>query len=229
MQKMENESIEKRLTGNELLDYMEHNGIVHELNRTFLHPLGLDCRLNIDSKEIEIWQTEDDKGFLMDRLNPMHISIFQKLSIRKHTTRNNQIGFGIQTKDTYRPEQLKKIADTIISPERSKIELIMTCLSIFSHYVYTKIVKKHHDYDQYLEPLQFSKAVLLEKLYQNEKEEDWIDVAATAMMLDQRKKLQEGMKEIKEQSVKYFEKVKEAKEKQKRLIDKDIPGPVESN
>ena len=55
---------ESKMTGVKLLNYLEHNGIVQELNRTFLHPLGLELRLNQNSEKVEFWKTDNPKGYL---------------------------------------------------------------------------------------------------------------------------------------------------------------------
>jgi hypothetical protein len=186
----------KQLKGIELINYLEANGIVHEINRTFLHPLGLDLRVNNDEQEIEFYQTDDPKGFLLERINKMYTQVFNRLSVTKHTMRQKELGFGIQTKDTYRIKDFKEIQPKLIQPERMKVEEIVNQLSKFTHMVYTKIVKKHKIKDTNLDPNQFDESYLLESLMHNLNEEDWIDVAAFAMMLHQRSELAKAIEEI---------------------------------
>ena len=127
----------------------------------------------------------------------MNSQTFQKLCARMHTARTRELGFCIQVKDLYRKENLEDIAPLLVrSPERMKIELIIECLSAFSHMIYTKIIKKHPVKDQNLDPYQFNKADLIVMLMSNIDNRDWVDVAAIAMMLHQRDELQKGMLKI---------------------------------
>lgn len=194
---------EKMLTGNELCGYLEHNGIVHEINRTFLHPLGLDLRVDQTNCQLELWLTEDPEGYLLDKINPMHKQVFQKLSSSKHAKRQATLGFGIQTKDMFRQENIRKTTGLFIAPERLKIELIMMCLSTFAHLIYRSIIENHGKKDSNLNVEQFSKEQLLRLMQVNINQEDWTDVAAYAMMLHQKEILQKGMEEIQEKAIEY--------------------------
>ena len=213
---------ENKMTDAELLNYLEHNGIVQELNRTFLHPLGLKIKLNQDSKEVEFWKTGDPKGYLMDRINKMQTAIFQKLCSRKHTERQSKIGFGIQVRDLYRQVNVSKITDLLITPERMKAELIITSLSLFSHLVYEKIIRKHKEKDQNFNPEQFNKDTLKQMLKNNLDKEDWVDVAAIAMMLHQKEKLTDGMKEISFKARNYHSKKQQIEKERKQYKEAQI-------
>ena len=156
----------------------------------------------------------------MDRINPMQRQVFQKLQTKKHTQRQKEIGFGIQVKDVFRQENLRNIAALLVSPERMKLELIITCLSIFSHLVYTKIIQKHKDKDNNLDVNQFNEDSLLRLLDSNIKEKDWVDVAAIAMMLDQKDELTRGMYKVNTKAIEYNEKIKQI-HKEKVNINKE--------
>jgi hypothetical protein len=206
---MPTKEIEKRLIGEELINYLEHNGIAQELNRTFLHPLGLKVNLNVETKELEIWKTEDPKGYLIDRINPIHKQIFQKLSSRKNSERTKAIGFGIQTTDIYRKDYLKPGTHLLIPPERLKIETIIESLTAFCYHIYSKFISKHKEKDQYLEPDQFSIHNAMPLLDRAIIDEDWVSVAAYAMIINNSDDLMKKMAAIKSKAKEYYSRKEE--------------------
>lgn len=197
-------SQERLLQGEELLNFMDCNGIIQEVNRTFLHPLGIELRPNYETNEIEFYTTDDPKGYLLDKVSEMKRQTFYRFNLRKQTERNKMVGFGIQTQDLFRSKNMTQMAGLVLNPERVKIEAIIACLNIFSHVVYSKILSKHKKYDSTFNPYQFEKKELMESMRKNLADEDWVDVAAIAMMLDNSDKLQEEMKKCEEYKNKFL-------------------------
>ena len=208
---------EEKLIGLKLINYLEHNGIAQEINRTFLNPLGLKLELNTNTNEIEFWQTEDEKGYLINRINKMHQQIFMKLSSRKHRKRQKKVGFGIQTKNLYRKENIEKIEELLISPKRLKAEAIITSAGSPKALIFSKFLNKHKEKDNNFDPEQFKRKPLMTGLVENLHKKDWIDVAAFAMLIHQRKELKKEMKEIQIKAESYEMKIKQIKEEEREI------------
>lgn len=223
------ERSEKQLIGEELLNYLKHNGILQEINRVFLHPLGLELRLNFDTNEMEIWQIDDPKGYLMDRVNTIYNNIFKKLSARKHAKRTELLGFCIQVKDLPNQENVNEISSLVIAPDKLKLETILNVLNTKAYDIYEKILKKHNEKDNNLEPYQFDKEELIILLDKNIKDKDWNDVATIAMMLQGEKELKEKMTYIKTKATEYFKLINEKRKKQEEIgiLYKTIPPQQE--
>lgn len=210
-------SQEQLLSGVELLNFLDCNGIFQEINRTFLHPLGIELRPNYEKNEVEVYVTDDPKGYLLDKVSEMKRQAFYKFNLRKQTERNKMVGFGIQTQDLFRSKNMTQLAGLVLNPERVKIEAIITCFNIFTHIVYSKILSKHQKYDSNFNPAQFNKEELMESMRKNLADEDWVDVAAIAMMLHNSSKLKDEMVKCTDYKTKFFENQKKLEESKKGL------------
>ncbi len=81
-------------------------GLLQEINRQFLHPLGLALEVIIDEEtEIEslggIWDyREDDEGMTFGdgMINPEKVKNIKEFTKRQHKKRKETIGFIIQEK-----------------------------------------------------------------------------------------------------------------------------------
>lgn len=198
-----------QVEGKALLNLLKNKGVEQEINRTFLHPLGLELNLN-EKNELELWRTNDPKGFVYEKINPMHSKVFGTFASSKSAKRMNKLGFSIQVKDLFRSNKLEEVTNLLIKPERKKVELIIACLSTFSHLLYERIIRNHKIKDQILDPEQFNKEELLNSLMKNIENKDWIDVANLAMMLHQSETLTNEIKAIQEYKKEYdFEMSKE--------------------
>jgi hypothetical protein len=186
-----------KVEGQELTNLLKHKGMEQEINRTFLHPLGIELNLN-QKNEIEIYRTKDPKGITYEKINSMLTKVFQQFAMGKSSERTRLLGFTIQVKDLFRNENLKNVSGLLLAPERKKLELIAGCLSAFQHLIYEKIIRKHKEYDSNFDPKQFEFSNLIASLNHNVKEEDWIDVAAIAMMLHSSEKLRKETAKIKD-------------------------------
>ena len=78
-------------------------GFLQEVNRQFLHPLGLALEVTIEDDGTErlggVWDYRDDpEGILFanDTLNPKKALDIQKLMAEKHSTREALLGYVIQ-------------------------------------------------------------------------------------------------------------------------------------
>lgn len=185
----------KCLLNNELKDQMQNQGILQEMNRTMLHPIGLELRLN-DENNLEIWKTDDPKGFVFDRINKMYQQVFKSMNIEKQQKRQDLLGFGIQVHDLYRSSKLENLGRLAIPPQKVKIKLIVKCLDTFIHIVYQKILLNHKNKDNNFDIDQFDYPILMERILNNINKKDWVDVATYAMMLHQKETLKNGMQNV---------------------------------
>ncbi len=76
-------------------------GVLHELNRLFLHPLGLALEVRIDEDGKEslggVWDyREDPEGILFDTIDMDKIMSMQSLAVEQHRRRKEALGFVIQ-------------------------------------------------------------------------------------------------------------------------------------
>lgn len=205
------EKNERELVGDQLINYMTHNGIMQEVNRTFFHPIGLDLRMDEDGN-FKVFKTSDKEGYLMDRINQMHTSAYRQLAMKKNSMRTRLLGFGIQVKDVFRKDAMKKIAPMFIKPEKQKLTMLLDCFQIFAHAIYSKILAKHKECDMEMSLQQFDIFKLEERLRNNLENGDWVDVAALAMMIHQNDLIIKGMKEVQVKARDYESKMKQIQE-----------------
>jgi hypothetical protein len=76
-------------------------GFLQELNRQFLHPLGLALEVRVDretGKEEfgEVWQTDDAEGFLFDEVDMNKVSRVRTWEKDRHAPRSMALGYLIQ-------------------------------------------------------------------------------------------------------------------------------------
>ena len=84
-------------------------GIIHELNRQFLHPLGLalfvieDDEGNVSIGDI-IDGREDQDGYIFTKLDKEKMKTFSKLWTQRTEARQKRIGFTVQEEDYTLPQ-----------------------------------------------------------------------------------------------------------------------------
>jgi hypothetical protein len=89
------------------LEELADNGVILELNRTFLHPLGLSDTVKPDSNGVNrlvIIQSDDPSGisYREDSIDQMHevvvekLSAFQDLAGKCHSNRQDKLGYVVQ-------------------------------------------------------------------------------------------------------------------------------------
>ena len=79
-------------------------GLIHELNRLFLHPMGLAIEVNIldngEEKLGGIWDYRDDpEGVLFNKLDKKKIANIKKFREEKLEKRKEILGYDIQEQD----------------------------------------------------------------------------------------------------------------------------------
>jgi len=90
-------------------------GILHEINRLFLHPLGLALEVEIDDETGEehlggIWDCRDDpEGILYQKLNTEKMKNYKEFRTRQWIKRLDACGWIAQVDDI--PEKKKVIID----------------------------------------------------------------------------------------------------------------------
>ena len=77
------------------------NGLLQEVNRRFLHPLGFSLTLsfNEDTGNYEspvIMYTKDEEGWNFDKINPSLVAAFDIITTLRHRRRQDKIGWIIQ-------------------------------------------------------------------------------------------------------------------------------------
>jgi len=194
--------MEKKLLDSELINFLEHNGITQEINRTFLHPLGLELRINSDTDKIEFWQTDDPKGYVLNKVNKMYSQVFRKFASRKNEERTKLLGFGIQVKDLFRSENMHEDG-LLMPPERLKIEAIISALTEFTHQMYVTFIQNHKEKDNNFSPNQFDYNYLITKLTNHFIDSNWVNVANYSMLLNQEENLKSEMKTIEEKAAEF--------------------------
>lgn len=84
-------------------------GILHEVNRQFLHPLGLALEVVVDDDGNEklsgIWDSRDDaEGIAFAKIDKEKMDSFEKFQYRKHLVRKELLGYIVQQEDLPEPE-----------------------------------------------------------------------------------------------------------------------------
>jgi hypothetical protein len=79
-------------------------GLLHELNRQFLHPVGLALRIRIEDDGTYVLDgitdsTDDPVGIVFGKLNYDKIEAVKKFQAERHKARLETTGFIIQTED----------------------------------------------------------------------------------------------------------------------------------
>lgn len=183
------------VTGDELVDLFINNGILHEVNRTFFHPLGLALTLRVaettNENSLFISQTDDPKGFLFDVIDQFKRKAFLRLMSEKHRQRSDEVGFTLQINDLYRSDEIKKIEKT---PEQQRLELILDALGDFVYNLRTSILHNHKEKDKDFEfPDRLTLAnIMIEKIAKD----DWISVACYAFFMHHHIHLKDGIKKL---------------------------------
>jgi hypothetical protein len=117
----------------ELQDLLLNIGILPELNRTFLNPLGLNLILN-KKLNLDLQKTDDPEGVIAHTVDTFQLKIFNDYRNKKHKKRQAMAGFIIQTKDLIRKDQLIKDKDLhLSSPENLKLKKLLSCIDDAAH------------------------------------------------------------------------------------------------
>lgn len=77
------------------------NGLLQEVNRRFLHPLGYDLRVQYDELTgnyggASLHRTADDEGFTYAEINPKFKTAYDIIEMCRHPKRERKLGWIIQ-------------------------------------------------------------------------------------------------------------------------------------
>lgn len=107
-------------------------GYLHELNRQFLHPLGLALEIKVDDEGNDtfggIWDCRDDPdGIMFEALIHGKIDRIKKISEKRYNDRVERLGFWVQgnyeVKTTTEPPPKEKIVSKLEGSQEADFEL----------------------------------------------------------------------------------------------------------
>jgi len=166
-----------------LKDLLISNGVLHEVNRTFFHPLGLALTLkyydDIEKTELLMQQDNDPEGTVFGTLDKFKMSMFRDFANSKYLEREDQLGFIIQTRDFTEEDKQYKNNKNI---KTCRLEIIFKYFKKFCFDMQKKFIKHHdvNDVDNHM----LSKDQCLAMLDSAINDNDWVSVAAWALIID---------------------------------------------
>jgi hypothetical protein len=182
----------KKLKGDELLDILANNGILHEANRTFFNPIGLKLTLNEDLT-ISIEKSDDEWGILLDTVDKFSTQAYMKYAQGKKILRQEYTGFIIQTRDMIRKNNL----ETPVTPPSSiKLNLLLKQVDNFAYNIKKRLMEKSKTYDTEL--FSFDESALSYDMFEDLQNDNFIDGVTRAIMLSDIENLNEKIKKIRE-------------------------------
>lgn len=117
----------------ELQDLLLNIGILPELNRTFLNPLGLNLILN-KKLNLDLQKTDNPEGVIAHTVDTFRLKVFNDYRNEKHRKRQEMAGFVIQTRDLIRKDKLTKDKELYLSsPENLKLKKLLSCVDKAAH------------------------------------------------------------------------------------------------
>jgi hypothetical protein len=141
----------------ELQDLLLNIGILPELNRTFLNPLGL--KLILDKKlNLDLQKTDDPEGIIAHTVDTFRLKVFNDYRNEKHRKRQQMAGFVIQTRDLIRKDQLIKDKDLhLSSPENLKLKKLLSCIDDAAYKMKCNLMKNSTVKDKDAADIPFSR------------------------------------------------------------------------
>lgn len=190
----------------ELLDLFINIGILQELNRTFLNPLGLNLTLDKQSN-LQIEKTEDPEGIILHTVDTFRLKVFNDYRNKKHKERLEKVGFIIQTKDLLRKDKLAKDKDiSLSSPENLKLKKLLTCVDDVAYKIKTELMKNSKEKDKEAAPIQFNQ--MYRKMEMDFEIGNFIEGITKAIMLYSQENIEAEL-----------EKIQKIKERQNRIFE----------
>ena len=180
----------KKVEGKKLLDLLVNNGILQEANRTFFHPLGLNLKLDTKFSLI-IETTENEQGFILDTVDKFILRTFTNFSQKKYRKRQRISGFIIQTKDMIRQAKLKV---PVTSPATLRLDALLKETDSFAFKIKSRLMQKSKKYDAEL--FDFDYKALTFDMLSDFQDNNFIDGATRAMILNGLKAINLRLKEI---------------------------------
>lgn len=169
------------LKNEKLKETLLHKGVLHEVNRTFFHPLGLALTLlyfeESERMELKLQYTENEEGFVHEVIEKEKINSFRNYSNEKYELRNDNLGFVIQTQDVGEKEVVEKEYDI----KKERLNIILKYLNSFIYQMHKGFLDKHKEWDKdncfpYMEQIQVFMNIAIE-------DKDYRSVANYAMAL----------------------------------------------
>lgn len=189
----------------EVLDLFINTGILQELNRTFLNPLGLDLKLNKEA-ELKLEKTEDPEGIILHTVDTFQLKIFNDYRNKKHKERLEKVGFIIQTRDLPRKAALTKDKDlSLSSPENLKLKKLLTCVDNVAYKVKHSFMQNSKEKDKDAAPISFGQ--VYRKMEIDFELGNFIEGIAKAILIYSQEDIEselEKIKKIKEKQDKVF-------------------------
>jgi hypothetical protein len=189
----------------ELLDLFINIGILQELNRTFLNPLGLNLLLN-KKAELKLEKTENPEGVIQHTVDTFRLKVFNEYRNKKHKERLEKTGFIIQTKDVPRKDALAKDKDlSLSSPENLKLKKLLTCVDNVAYKIKHNFMQNSKEKDKDAASISFSQ--LYRKMEMDFELGNFIEGIAKAILIYSQEDIEselEKIKKIKEKQDKIF-------------------------
>jgi len=193
---------------NELSDLLENIGVLQEINRTFLNPLGLNLILNQDFS-LALQKTEDPEGVILHTVDSFKLRIFNNFRNEKHKKRQAKTGFVIQTTDLIRKEKLLKNKELkLSSPASLKLNALLICIDEAAYHIKARLMEKSSIFDKELFDIDFSNLYIT--MRKDASTHNYKDTAAKAMMLMYKDHINNEL-----------EKIKNIEKKQKELFKEE--------
>jgi hypothetical protein len=140
-----------RIKGNELVDLLENTGIMQELNRTVLNPLGLHLAIN-SALELELSKTDNPEGVVLHTVDRFRLQIYNKYRYEKHQIRQQKLGYIIQTNDMIRKEKLAENKNlNLSSTQNLKLKTLLTCIDTAAYEVKKRFMENSPNKDEELD------------------------------------------------------------------------------
>lgn len=173
------------LKGEDLKKVLIHKGVLQEANRTFFHPLGLALGIAYlpENEIVKLMMqcTDEKEGFIFETIDKTKLDSFRDFSREKHTAREEELHYIIQTKDLDRtdgpePEKKKQSYTT------RRFNVVTSKMREFFYFLHKRFEEKHLEKDKELifPSKERIKSILLKKAEQN----NWVDVANCAYLLE---------------------------------------------
>lgn len=87
-------------------------GVLHEINRRMLHPVGLLAIMDVNTGQIRIQDhREDPEGVRFDAVSAEKVQAYEKLCEQRYRTRHAHVGYVVQPLD--RKDAAKLYADAL--------------------------------------------------------------------------------------------------------------------
>ena len=195
----------QRVQQSELLDLLENTGVLQEANRTFFHPLGLNLKLE-KNLEITLETTEDENGFILHTIDDFKRKTFNDYRTKKHVNRQTSAGFLIQTRDMIRSNKITKNLK-LTPPETLKLNTLLTCIDEATYHVKKRLMEKSSTLDKEIFDINFKHMDIT--IRKDIVDNNYVDVAAKAMMLMYKDHINNELIKIKEIKEKQDETFKE--------------------